>query len=255
MMSKSTFKCDKCGYCWSTTGSSVVTSGVGCGRCSGKAPLTRDEILQRIEGRGISLISYSGRMNVKSVFQCDTCKTQWETPTRHVVSGSGCPTCNVLSLDSINIRIKDRNISIIDYAGGSLLKSTFKCGICNHKWLSRANTVLSGCGCPRCANHGYKSSKRGTIYAFRSTDGKWLKVGITNNLSKRQVQLKKATPFSIELVLSKTLEDGLKIRECEIQIHRQFDSAPVKLIYGEFNGHTEWLMFDEKILKIISDLH
>ncbi|WPJ55386.1 putative endonuclease [Klebsiella phage RCIP0091] len=254
MMTKSTFECEKCGYVWSTTCSSVITGNHGCRRCVGKSSLSKDEIIGKISNRGITLVDYSGKMHSKSTFRCDKCHHEWVTQTRHVVYGCGCPRCNVLNFDSVSERLVGRKITLLTFGGGSTVKSEFKCNECDNVWQTKLNTVLNGSGCPRCANHGYDTSKPGTLYVFKSTENNWLKVGITNKFNQRKSQLIKRTPFGIDLVARWDSEDGSKILKMEKYIHKTFKTANASVKYGRFTGYTEWLIYDDEIIQIVTNL-
>lgn len=120
------------------------------------------------------------------------------------------------------------------------------CNSCHQMFYQTPNDHLRGMGCPFCSISGYKSNIPGFLYALLSTDGKYLKIGITNKLSVRISTLTKVTPFPFNIYKT-WCGNGVKVRETEALIHKSFQSANMK----GFQGATEWLVFRSGIIDVI----
>lgn len=103
---RSVFKCldAACGHTWKTTANSVVNAGSGCPICVIHAKNTDiEEVLYRLKGRNIALVSYGGSVTSKSEFRCgnQACGNVWKAHTGSVVStGTGCPVCAKSGFDA-----------------------------------------------------------------------------------------------------------------------------------------------------------
>jgi len=95
---KSKFRCSApcCGYEWAATLHNVTrTAKGGCPKCSGKLPLTTEEVIGRLAGRPIELLEYAGAVAKKSLFRCknDGCGHEWSAAFNNIQAGQGCPKC------------------------------------------------------------------------------------------------------------------------------------------------------------------
>jgi hypothetical protein len=104
---------------------------------------------------------------------------------------------------------------------------------------------LTGRGCSDCADTGFNPNRQAYVYCLKSSDGAFVKVGITGNMATRMATLKCLTPFEFEQV-GTICVDGFKAREIEKRIHNGFMSAGL----SGFQGCTEWLRHDERIISM-----
>lgn len=74
--------------------------------------------------------------------------------------------------------IKGREIIVIGAYKTAKTKIEFKCSKCNHKWLSTPTNILSGTGCPSCAN---KSTSKKLLQSNKilKDNGDWLLIDIS----------------------------------------------------------------------------
>lgn len=103
---------------------------------------------------------------------------------------------------------------------------------------------LSGQGCPSCAKTGFNPNANGFVY-FLHGDG-FIKVGITNKISKRLAQLKSATPFDFHLI-AKIKTTGTEAMRIEKYYHKKYESAGLT----GFDGATEWLKYSPELMSEI----
>ena len=99
---KTAFQCAE-GHTWETKPNSIL-NGIGCPHCSGKAPLTKEIVNERIADRGITLIGEYKDTKNKATFQCPEGHT-WDTMPDSVMRGTGCPHCDRIFSDNDTIYI------------------------------------------------------------------------------------------------------------------------------------------------------
>lgn len=87
---KTEFQCVN-NHIWNTK-PRVVLSGVGCIECSGKLPLTKEIVNERISHRGIIQIGKYLGTTRKTKFTCIE-NHEWDATPNSVLSGTGCPFC------------------------------------------------------------------------------------------------------------------------------------------------------------------
>lgn len=118
------------------------------------ARITKEQVEERLNGTGIKVVSYSGMSSSKSLFECEL-GHRWET-LAHVLTNlkCGCPTCagnTVVTIEDARVRLKKKNISVLEWEGKTKNKAKFKCEICNYEWQAGMGNVLSVSGCKKCA--------------------------------------------------------------------------------------------------------
>jgi len=159
-------------------------SGNGCPHCAGQSPLSKEIVNERIENRGIELVGEYINARTKTEFLCNN-GHKWTTTPDSVCRGHGCPFCDNqarLSKEDLERRLVGRNIEVASDYLGSQKKTIFRCG-CGWQWSNSPSKILSGRGCPVCANYGFNPDNPAWEYAFIRND--YIKYGITNDLSRR----------------------------------------------------------------------
>jgi hypothetical protein len=106
--------------------------------------------------------------------------------------------------------------------------------------------VSGGQGCQDCSKSGFKRNQMASLYVLASEGGEYMKVGISNNYKYRLRKLKRSTPFDFQLlrVLSGI---GGKMEFIEKLTHSSFVNAGL----SGFDGCTEWLKWDNRILEML----
>lgn len=165
----SDLRCEECGHEWHV-GLNHIFNGTGCPQCANisraeKHAMPYSEAVDRIRGRGIDLVSYSGRCNDISVFSCHVCGHAWETTLNSISYGTGCPSCAGtirVTLEDAKSRLVGRNIEIIEYGGKSNARSRFRCTVdgCGYEWETLFTSVDGGSGCQACAGSKPWTSER-----------------------------------------------------------------------------------------------
>lgn len=130
-----------------------------------------------------------------------------------------------------------------EYVSADSTKATIECK--NHgQWnASYSNFVLSGCGCSSCSKVGFKFNGKAFVYALVGNGA--IKIGVSNNPDKRIKALSKNTPFEFSVFDIKEFKLGSTAMSIEREFHKSFESAG----FSGFDGSTEWLKFDDRILE------
>jgi hypothetical protein len=253
---------------WKATPGGVL-GGSNCPACTGHEKINPEVIRRKIIGRDIFLVSdvvSTSKENAQWGCKANNDHRVWSASVSSVLAGSGCPECAgnaKLTGEIINSRLVGRSIR--------LLEDTFKSSsqharwICiagkNHpEWNANVGSILSGVGCPSCAEYGFKEHKSAFIYIMRIgtvAAPLGLKCGITNNdPSARMGQINRKTSESINLIHHWAHADGKLIR----QIERKLLSTFVHNDLGDLlkDGGTETFHYEDldKIVSLIeTELH
>jgi hypothetical protein len=149
---------------WLATPSSVLNKKSGCPICSGKLPLTEDDIASKVKNRPLALIENSfNRDTRRALWRCLKSADHkiWDATVNTVVyQGTGCPVCAgnaPISAELITEKIAVRPIRLVEgsFKGGVLKKAQWIClADPEHPiWSATPDSVLSGSNCPACTGH------------------------------------------------------------------------------------------------------
>lgn len=252
---KTEFICES-GHSWIVAPHRVLSGG-NCPHCSGRAPLTKEKINQRIaaSGRGAVMVGDFTTTEDKSEFECEK-GHKWLATPRSVLSGNNCPHCARqarLSKDVVNKRLvlAGRGIKLISGYANNREKAKFECDV-GHTWLASTSNVLTRSGCPHCV--------RGTdsVYIWESNgeifNGKKVyKIGVTKN-SRGHARLRECATSSGRTPIILRLEKVRDVADLERKL-LELGEKPEYLY--KFDGYTEMRAFDgeeiTKALKMIDD--
>lgn len=260
-------KCNIDGKEWSAVFYSLKNGGSGCPEC--KARKLRDRlitpeagVIERIERSGdISFLHWIGDyVGVHSVakMRCNADGFEWSTQVAGVSYGvAGCPQCSGKRRWTADERVVHINnidgIVFVSWVGdykNAFTRARVACEKCGHAWSSTIDNIVNqGKGCPKCSKHGFNKGCNGYLYALRSECGRYVKVGISNNPTKRHSRLRRATPFKFVLI-EQISGKGDEIYEMECMFHNKYESAG----FAGFDGATEWLMCTDDLLKELIDV-
>lgn len=219
---------------WSATADSVLR-GSNCPACTGHEKQTPDVIRRKISGRDLVLLSENDTSSAgKALWGCklNPQHRNWHATVSSVLAGSGCPQCSGnarLNETLINERLNSRAIRIID---GTYKSTTEKAEwVCLAKkdhpnWFSNVGSILSGVGCPNCAEYGFDENKEAYLYLMLIGEDLTpigIKCGITNNDPKfRLQQIRRKTSEQINLIKTWSHPSGRFIRGLEKLVLENF---------------------------------
>lgn len=239
--------------------SDLHLSGHGCPDCAGvnKNTSTIIDEFKKVHGNNYdySNVNYiNSRIKINII--CKIHGVFYQNSNKHL-SGQGCSKCygnKKHSRLSFIKKAKEVHGDKYDYSRVNYISIQKKVTIVCSKHGSFSQTPLihfNGSGCPGCAKSGFDRTKKGFLYILRSDCGQYMKIGITNNPKQRHNKLKRDTPFSfkrIELIEG----PGGKIAEIEKVLLAEYQ--PVQFD-SQFDGSTEWRLFDESISHRLSLHH
>jgi len=146
------FQCSE-GHTWEARPANIINSGRNCPHCAGQFPLSKEIVNGRIADRGLVMQGEYVNNSTVTLFKCSDGHV-WETPPASVLSGSGCPYCYGKNLpltnEIVNDRIADRGLVMLDEYINNSTNRRFQCSE-GHVWETQPACVLSGSGCPTCA--------------------------------------------------------------------------------------------------------
>jgi hypothetical protein len=248
---------------WSATADSVL-GGTNCPVCTGHEKLSISVVMRRIQDRPIKLVSKKIEGSDKKVtWGCLINKNHenWKATVGSVLAGSGCPECSgnaKLSEEKIIKRLKGRLIEIEKgtfKSSQSYAKWNCLAGKNHPSWMAVVNSVLSGVGCPACAEYGYKENKSAYIYILILGDLQnpiGIKCGITNNDPKfRHGQINRKTTEQVTLVKQWFHSSGKLIRELEKKIITKFKHNDLKKLLKDGGTETYYYHDFDKMVKFI----
>lgn len=233
---------------WEALLDSVMNGGRGCPHCSKYRKKDKEEVNSVLAPRGIRMISDYPGTKGKATFEAD-CGHTWKAKPSDVKGGTGCSICSgnlPRTIDGINEQILERGIRLIGELKGVDWDANWEAD-CGHTWIAKPNKILSGTGCPSCANSGgFDQTKSGSLY-YLQIDGPVctvFKIGITNHSVEQRYKAWEREMITI--LDERHYEVGKGAKDAETVIlseykHFKYDGPDILA-----SGHSE--MFVENIL-------
>ena len=237
-------------------------SGAGCSICAGTKKLTTEEWI--VKARAVhgdkydySKVVYRKRHSEITVI----CRQHGEFVqfSGNHLKGHGCAKCTqgpgkgrsaLYTTEEWIVKARAVHGDKYDYSStiyvGNHYDVSMVCpthGIFKKKAIDH---VSGGQGCQYCSKSGFKRNQTASLYVLSSEGGEYMKVGISNNYKYRLRKLKRHTPFNFELI-SVFSGIGAKMEFIEKLTHSSFANAGL----SGFDGCTEWLKWDNRILELL----
>ena len=129
------FVCKRCGYEWTTTVYSMISSGTGCMKCgrkqvARKLTLTTAEVDQRLKSKGVKRLSSFKSTFTPMRLRFTQCGHALSMTLNSVVIGKGCPKCNrhtKVSADEYRNFARQHGGEVLRVARSVSYKSLWKC--------------------------------------------------------------------------------------------------------------------------------
>ena len=158
-------KCKTCGYEWDGYPSNMVrVKGNGCRKCRDKnLRHSHEKFVNEMAKRNPNIKIFSRYENSDKKVKCECliCGHEWEAVANCLKRGNGCPECakrrvieaKTNTHESFLARMKEinPNIEFLSKYIKTHSRIKCKCKVCGYEWETSPGTLLSGCGCPRCA--------------------------------------------------------------------------------------------------------
>lgn len=253
------------GHISETTVDNIVNGNGGCLSCgradAAKTRITpKNEVVSRLQSKGLSLISFLGRyrgLSTHASVKCDKRGHEFSDSVAAMLGRPfGCSRCSPVARKSERERIEQiesaGNVFVgwLDDTKAVSANSVAKV-MCygGHLRTATVDRLVHGkTQCPACISFGYDPEKTGFLYAMLAEDGLTVKIGITNNLPRRERELVRETPFPFKRI-GVIRGPGRYILNLEKVAHEKFPSAN----FSGFKGATEWLEWGHDLHKWLAD--
>ena len=158
-------RCKKCNYKWEVVTNTLMNTSCGCPCCAGNSRKDKTTFINDLKKINSNIDVCGDYVNNKTSLKC-ICKKDgyiWYPTPNNLLKGEGCPKCKanntskILSKSNENF-VKDlhdinKDIKALEKYKNNKTKILVKCKVCDHEWKTTPNILLSGEGCPRCANN------------------------------------------------------------------------------------------------------
>lgn len=162
---------------------SLLLKGVGCNKCSlekrvKKQTKTHDTFVKELKDKNPSIIVLGQYLNssTKIAVQCSTCGNEWSAFPDSLLKGHGCQECAKKRISekkamAPNEYIKklhdiNPNIELLGTYSRSTDHIKVRCLVCGNEWEPNAKSLLSGRGCPDCAQESRSNKQRRSHQSF-----------------------------------------------------------------------------------------
>jgi hypothetical protein len=161
MSVKSLFKCAKCGHTWEALADAVVRVGHGCPKCKGiktgeRCRTSFDEVKKYVEDHKCKLISTEYKNNRSKIEIEFECGHYGVTNFGCFKRGHRCFKCSHaqaflnkrLSQEEIELRLRNKDLSFIEYPNGNINRNSLIIYICDNGHIETqmlSATLRNGC--------------------------------------------------------------------------------------------------------------
>lgn len=163
-----------------------LLKGVGCRLCGPTRLKSTSEFNKQIKDRPFKLLGKYINSKTKIEFQCNICSFIWLAAPTNILSGRGCPSCGKAlrkTHEQFSQEVKDITLLTKYISNRSNIKC--KCNRCEYVWITKANILNQGHGCPKCSGQVYN-----TIYILKEKSSGLYKIGITSNINRRKREIR-----------------------------------------------------------------
>ena len=212
--SKIKLKCKICNTEWETTPSHILSDNRNCPKCGklkrAKAQMKTTENFKKELyeiNKNIELLEEYKGANREIKVKCKVCNNEYyKTPYNLLTEMFGCPYCSkeynrkrlikhnkeelkeILTKEDNTFQSElysiNSNIIPMSKYKNNYTKIKCKCNICNNIWYATPNRLLSGTGCPKCANNGTSKGEQDLIDTLKETINSYIERGIRIKLYK-----------------------------------------------------------------------
>lgn len=255
---------------WLVCSEKFVNSGTRCRVCSAEknrkkltvsVVIREKQINQRCQETSLKFLGWTTQYeNNESVITLECAKHGIFNIrfSKFALTKQGCSSCgrerqikSAICDAKVRMAAIENACGIRGYTFVKWVKSTGKCSdkliiSCpeHGRWsVSISHFLNHKTGCPTCGVGGYKSNKEGFLYLLVSECGGYVKIGITNDISRRMKELRYNTPFSFEILKVKNFKSGEDAKKWEMLFHSNFENASMR----NFDGATEWVKWNNEI--------
>ena len=164
-------KCTIDGHEWMATPVSIL-QGQGCPRCANNIKWTHDKYVLEVElvNNNIEVIGEYINMKTPILHLCKKHNVKWKAQPNNILLGRGCIECGKEKIKDKFIKSHEQyinevkeinsNIIVIGQYVNSHTPILHKCFLDGFEWTTAPTVILSGSGCPNCANNIKKTHEQ-----------------------------------------------------------------------------------------------
>lgn len=164
-------KCILDEYVWKVSPNNTL-HGCGCPVCAGNQKKTTEKYKQELANINPNIEVLEEYIDAKTpiLHQCNIDEHIWKTSPNNVLSGHGCPICAKYKVSEKNskshnqyvkeVAIINPNIEVVEQYAGARTSILHRCKIDGYEWSPTPDSVLHGCGCPKCAGNQKKTTEQ-----------------------------------------------------------------------------------------------
>lgn len=157
-------RCKKDGYIWDVLPYTLLR-GIGCRKCYDVLRTkTHETFVHEVSlmHPNIEVIGSYVKSNSKILCRCNTDGYEWSPTPNSLLSGRGCPRCSRKERKTHDKFVEEMSkihpsIVLLEEYVNSSSKILCKCKIDEYEWRATPNSLLSGCGCPKCSGKAKKT--------------------------------------------------------------------------------------------------
>ena len=134
---------------------------------------THEQFIEELKkiNSNIKILGEFKKVNTKIRCKCLLDGYIWETTPKILLRGHTCPECSGNKKKTHKefikeVEIKNPNVKILGIYKNAYTKIKFMCLIDGHIWDAKPSSILSSCGCPKCAINIRASKQRKTHEQF-----------------------------------------------------------------------------------------
>lgn len=244
------------GHQWEVSPGSIL-AGYGCPHCYGNIKKTPEQYIHELKVKDIKYIPLEPYVNKYTpiLHQCLKCPDDfsWKITPDNVLRGHGCPQCagnRRKTTEQYKAELESKGIfykALEEYINDST-PILHQCPCPNeYKWKTSPGSILSGKGCPKCADYGFQPDLPAILYYIKidKFQESFYKIGITNKTVFERFQ--RDSDKDITILMEKRFAKGVDAAREEKEILTKYkhmrQSVPGFL---KSRGNTE--LFEEDIL-------
>ena len=265
-------RCKVCNHEWNATPGNLKR-GHGCPECAkikignaNRLPHTKHVTDIKKINPDVEVLGEIKNNHTKVLCRCLVCGHEWNTVPYSLKAGCGCPECARIKSDNAKrlphakhveaINKVNPHIEILEEIKNNYTKVLCKCKICHHEWEVRPYNLKSGCGCPRCAKHGFLSKDVGKLYIMVDDLNvpTMMKIGVSVNEDRRSKDvLKRAHKAGVSipaLYVAKTWEGPTDLMQhIEGIMHENYAEWNVRFP-TKFDGYKEFFYYTPETAEV-----
>jgi hypothetical protein len=146
-----------CNRLWETLPSSFIYSGHRCNKCNKYKNFTHEEFINKLNSVNKNILVLDKYYNIKKKLNCKCilCKHEWLARPDSLLRGISCPKCGkhkIRTSEEFEKEIFEKNPNLLILGDFTTTKKKIlvKCLIDNYEWYVKPESLIKGCGCPKC---------------------------------------------------------------------------------------------------------